>query len=382
MGPRTGATYDRGRILVRLHGIPFGFIEFRLPAEELDPARVRQLAFIELGDAISEHLRRDGIAFPQDAGGIVAGEEECTDRTDEAWHEPLTVVVCSRDRPAMLSACLASLKEIRYDAFEVVVVDNAPSSTVPAESFRDAVGDDPRFRLVVEPRPGLSRARNRGLAEAAYAHVAFTDDDVLVDPSWLEGIARGFGRDPMTGCVTGFVPSAQLDTPSQRRFDERVWWSSSTDPHVYDLARRDDESRLFPFDAGTIGTGANFAIDRDLIRDIGGFDEALGAESPTLGGEDLDAFVRVLRAGRSIVYEPSAIVWHIHRLAAEELRGHMYGYGVGLSAYIAKYLADPATRGDVFQRIRPAYSTSFAFGIGRPAAGRAGPRSSSPRRRG
>jgi GT2 family glycosyltransferase len=122
-------------------------------------------------------------------------------------------------------------------------------------------------------------------------------------------------------------------------------------PHVYNLAEKAHESRLFPFDAGTMGTGANFAIDRALIERLGGFDEALGAGSPTRGGEDLDAFVRVLRAGLSIVYEPSAIVWHVHRATLEELREHMYGYGLSLTAYITKYLADPATRGELLQRV-------------------------------
>ena len=104
---------------------------------------------------------------------------------------------------------------------------------------------------------------------ATHDHVAFTDDDVLVDPLWLDGIARGFGGDPNVGCVTGLVPSAQLDTVSQRYFDQRVWWSTGIEPHVFDLATRAGESRLFPFDAGRIGTGANFAIERALIRDLG-----------------------------------------------------------------------------------------------------------------
>jgi GT2 family glycosyltransferase len=249
--------------------------------------------------------------------------------------------------------CLNQLRQLRYDAFEVVVVDNAPSDDEPAKTFRNVVGDDPRFRYVMEPRPGLSRARNRGVAEASFAHVAFTDDDVLVDPLWLEGVARGFSRDRKAGCVTGLIPSAQLDTQFQRYFDQRVWWSSRVEPHVYDLAETAGESRLFPFDAGRIGTGANFAVDRELIERIGGFDQALGAGSPTRGGEDLDAFVRVLRAGRSIVYEPSAIVWHLHRAAFEELRRQLYGFGMGLSAYVTKYLADPTTRWQLLKRIPP-----------------------------
>jgi GT2 family glycosyltransferase len=354
VGPQTHVRYEYGRILIRLHGVPLGFIEPSLPGGQVDPARVRREAYRQLGGTIRRHLKRDGLPVTEGvAPQVPPGKEFCLDAAEASWHEPLTVVVCSRDRPAQLAMCLGPLRKLLYHAFEVVVVDNAPSDDEPAQQFRNVVGDDPRFRYVMEPRPGLSRARNRGVAEASFAHVAFTDDDVLVDPLWLEGVARGFSRDRKAGCVTGLIPSAQLDTQFQRYFDQRVWWSSRVEPHVYDLAETAGESRLFPFDAGRIGTGANFAVDRELIERIGGFDQALGAGSPTRGGEDLDAFVRVLRAGRSIVYEPSAIVWHLHRAAFEELRRQLYGFGMGLSAYVTKYLADPTTRWQLLKRIPP-----------------------------
>jgi GT2 family glycosyltransferase len=351
VGPQTEAHYDRARILVRLHGVPLGFLQVRLPESGVDAERVVAAAFRDLRSPIDRHLERDGLSVPVGVPSEgLPGGESCAD-AGSGWREPLTVVLSTRDRPAQLAGCLPPLKQLRYDTFEVVVIDNAPSNDETARCFEEVVGDDPRFRYVMEPRPGLSRARNRGLAEATHEYVAFTDDDVLVDPLWLDGIARGFGRGPKVGCVTGLVPSAQLDTVSQRYFDQRVWWSSGIEPHVYDLASREGESRLFPFDAGKIGTGANFAVDRELMRRLGGFDERLGAGSPTLGGEDLDAFVRVLRAGRSVVYEPSAMVWHIHRSALEELHPHMYGYGVGLGAFVAKLLADPETRGEMLGRL-------------------------------
>ncbi len=352
VGPQRQETYDRARILVRLHGVPLGFIQVVLPASEIDPERITAAAYRDLGGTIARHLDGDGLSVPADiAHPGLPGREDCRDVIRSDWDEPLTVVLSSRDRPDQLAASLAPLKRIRYPRFEVVVVDNAPSDDGTARCFQEVVGDDPRFRYVMEPRPGLSRARNRGLAEAANDHVAFTDDDVLVDPLWLDGIAQGFGRGPRVGCVTGLVPSAQLDTMSQRYFDQRVWWSTGTEPHVFDIRSRSGESRLFPFDAGRIGTGANFAVDRALMLELGGFDEGLGAGSPTLGGEDLDSFVRVLRADRSIVYEPSAIVWHIHRSDLDELRPHLYGYGAGLAAYITKYLADPATRRELGGRL-------------------------------
>lgn len=369
VGARSHVRYEHARILVRLHGVPLGFVELSLSDGQVDPAYVRKEAYRELGGSVNRHLERDGLSVTEwDAPEGPARTVTCRDAVETDWHEPLTVVVCTRDRSAQLARCLPPLRQLRYDPFEVVVVDNAPSNDESAELFRKAVGDDSRFRYVREPRPGLSRARNRGMAEAAFAHVAFTDDDVLVDPLWLDGIARGFSRDPRAGCVTGLVPSAQLDTPFQQYFDQRVWWSKRVEPHVYDLAEPARESELFPFDAGRLGTGANFAIDRELVERIGGFDPALGPGAPTRGCDDMDAFVRVLRAGRTIVYEPSAIVWHLHRAAFGELHRQLYGFGMGLSAYITKYLADPATRWQLLRRIPPAVLHMLSL-WGRPKGG-------------
>jgi len=199
--------------------------------------------------------------------------------------------------------------------------------------------------------PGLSAARNRGLGEASAQYVAFTDDDVHVDSWWLEGIVAGFARDPLAGCVTGLVPPAELDDPAQQFFDRRYSWASHLEPRVFDMSGRGDDSPLYPYSAGIFGTGANFAIDRELFKGLGGFDEALGAGSPAGGGEDLDAFVRVLRAGRSLVYEPSAIVWHVHRADEQALRRQLFYYGVGLTAYLTKYVLNGRTVWQIVARL-------------------------------
>jgi GT2 family glycosyltransferase len=346
--PQDRSDYDRSRLLVRLHGQPLGFLELRLAGDRLDPARLADETWRRFEQPIRQHLVRDQLPVPDQLGPVgLPGLEECADLTQTTWHEPITVVVCTRDRPTHLAVCLPRLQQLRYDAFEVIVVDNAPTTQEPARTFRRMVGDDPRFRYVREPKPGLSQARNAGLAAARFAYVAFTDDDVLVDPRWLNGIARGFARDPNAGCVTGLVPSAHLDTPLHWYFDRRTMWSSRLEPHIYDLAHGANEYPFFPFRANVVGSGANFAILRDLIQQLGGFDESLGAGSPTRGGEDIDGFFRVLRTGRSIVYEPSAIVWHVHRADFAELRRQIYGYGLGFGAYATKYVLNHNTRSEV-----------------------------------
>ncbi len=122
-------------------------------------------------------------------------------------------------------------------------------------------------------------------------------------------------------------------------------------PAVYDLRRPPADMPLFPFQFGVYGTGANFAVRRSVLFDLGGFDEALGVGSPTGGGEDIDFFVRVLLAGHHQAYEPDAVVWHRHRSDDSALAEQLHDYGLGLGAVVTKLLIDRATRGAVLSRV-------------------------------
>jgi len=129
-----------------------------------------------------------------------------------------------------------------------------------------------------------------------------------------------------------------------------VWWSSSCEPRRFSAERDAGDSPLHPYTAGIFGTGANFAASGSVLKSLGGFDECLGAGSPTQGGEDLDIFVRLLTAGHGLSYEPSALVWHEHRVDDSSLRRQMYAYGLGLTAYLTKYLLGQRSRGELIRR--------------------------------
>lgn len=250
---------------------------------------------------------------------------------------PVSVVVCTRDRTRELTRVVDSLLAMDYPEFEVVIVDNAASS-LDTWRYVDA-HHDPRLRVVNASVPGLAAARNRGLEEARHGVVAFTDDDVIVDRHWLRCLSRPFA-DPAVGCVTGLVPAAQLHTTAQVVFEQRVGWSSSISRRTYAIADGGVHGALFPFRVADYGTGANFAVRRATAFELGGFDEALGAGSPTKGGEDIDWFVRTLVGGYTLVFEPDAITWHQHRTDDGALLSQAHGYGLGLGAWLTKVAMD------------------------------------------
>ncbi len=322
------------RALVREHGETLGYVSIARPPAEVSPADLGEAARSAFGDDLRAELARRAAARAVPSPPTVS------------------VVVCTRNRSSILTACLTGLSALRYPALEIVVVDNAPTDDSTQTVVAAAQVTDGRIRYVREPLPGLSFARNRGLAEATGTIIAYTDDDVSVDERWVDNLVRGFGTDGRTGCVTGLVCTASLTTAAEIYFDARAAsWSTRCEPRTFDLDQNRVEDALYPYSAGIFGTGANFAFDRALLERLGGFDEAFGAGTLTRGGEDLDIFVRVLRAGYALQYEPSALVWHHHRADDAALVKQMYGYGTGLTAYLCKLLAQRDTRRDVLSRV-------------------------------
>lgn len=275
---------------------------------------------------------------------------------------PISVVLCTRERPEDLAGALASLGSVDYPDFEIIVVDNAPVTDSTARVV--AAAGDARIRRVMEPVAGLSNARNAGLHAAQHDIVAFTDDDVVVDPYWLRGLARGFARSADIACVCGMVPSGELRTAAQVYFDQRVSWAGTLAPRAYSMAAPPPDLPLFPFQVGIYGTGANFAIRRRAAFEMGGFDEALGAGTSTKGGEDIDMFFRLVAAGHTLINEPAAIVWHRHRSDSTALMAQARGYGLGLGAWLTKVFCDPAHRRLAFSVARKQFRSSVRAGAG------------------
>ena len=246
--------------------------------------------------------------------------------------QPISVVICTRDRPDSLARCLDAIARLDYPEFEVVVVDNKPS-TDAARRLVSSHG----FQYVEEPTPGLDWARNRGIATARHEIIAFTDDDVRVDRLWLRGVARAFTNDAI-GLVTGFVAPGSLETEAERAFELFYGGMSKGFAPLALHPAKAEPWRLIA--TQHLGVGANMAMRRAALAQIGDFDTALDVGTPSHGGGDLDIFHRLLLGGWSAHYEPSAIVWHFHRATRSGLRRQMYDNGRAFGTYLLVRLKD------------------------------------------
>ncbi|MCM2390116.1 glycosyltransferase [Streptomyces albipurpureus] len=247
-----------------------------------------------------------------------------------------SVIVATRERADSLARALDSLLAQNHPDFEIIVVDNAPVTSATQDLVEQKY--EGRVRYAREEVPGLAIAHNRGVAVATGEVLAFTDDDVIADANWLTALTTPFAADPALGCATGLILPAQLGTPAQILLESHGGFAKGFAPRTYDPANPPADEPMFPFTAGSFGSGANMAFRAAALRSAGGFDPATGTGTPARGGDDLFAFVSVLATGHKLRYSPEALVWHHHRETWQDLKNQAYGYGAGLTAFLTATL--------------------------------------------
>jgi O-antigen biosynthesis protein len=333
--------HHRAWVLARLHDEPVGACAIELDEGGLAPGQFGALLWPELREPVTRRFAEAGLPQPTALTGAGLASDPAAwpfllRRREVMAAAPfISVVVCTRDRALKLESCLRHLDRQDYPAFEVVVVDNAPTSDA-VRVLIEAQQGSIKYRYAVEPRGGLSWARNAGIAAASGEIVAFLDDDEEPDPYWLAGLAMGFARGDDIGCVTGIIVPARLDTQVE-------WWFEAAGGHSKGrgftsaiFSRHGPQSPLFPLPP--FGAGGNMAFRREALARIGGFDVALGTGTPARAAEDTLALTLALLAGYRIAYEPAALMRHYHYHDIDSLARQMRGYGVGLTAYYAALL--------------------------------------------
>ena len=347
------------RVQVWLGSIPVGLVAMRPRNGTVPPGRLRRLVAKRLHDNLLRILVEESLragpgairAFPQLGASfsadwprhtqakfveqVVLGDEGLARPLRDVvasgqsapWSHapPVTVVVCTRNRPDNLRVCLDSLLRLTYRDYEVLIIDNGAD---PAASRSLCQQRGVRFAHV--PQPGLSLARNAAMRLARHGWVAFTDDDCQPDPQWLRWLVEPTA-DTRCGSVTGLVLPARLHNQAEVTFEEYGGLTRGFRAAVFgDWFFRD--SRFHPPHTWRIGAGANMLVKRDLALSLGGYDEDLGAGRPAGCSEDTDLWYAMLRAGWTVHYAPRAVVHHWHRATPEALVRQLRAYAAGHAA--------------------------------------------------
>jgi len=348
--PDPDQPHNQALVLVRLHDEPLASLHLDIPPEGLSGARVAEAIWQACEEPIRAHLATDDLPPVSEitTTGIPSEEPRCQRQRESFLQDApaVTIIIPTRERPERLRTCVESILGSAYplDRIRVIIADNAPTSErTRALADELSVATAGRVSYVREDARGSASARNRGLASVDTEVVAMTDDDVVVDRYWLTEITRAFAGNPAAGAVSGLLWPSELETPAQLWFEQYGGFGRGFERRLFDLrANRPPDEPFYPWNAGLFGTGNNFSFRTAALRDIGGFDPALGNGTPALGGVDSEVLLRTILCGYQIVYEPRAVAYHAHRADYEGLRRQVYAYGAGLVAYYLKtVLADP-----------------------------------------
>lgn len=345
-----GSEAKSARVLVRWQGVPLGIMPVPVTAGKVRAEDVKSLVTLHLACPLAQELCRRGLL-----GGGVSERLSIAERWDAPVPElpgPLpriSVAVCTRDRPEDLGACLKSIAALSSPPHEVLVIDNAPTTQATAHLVAQSF---PQFRYICEGVAGLDHARNRAIREASGEVIAFTDDDVVVEPDWTAALAAAFAADPALGLITGLIEPLEQETPAQVWFERYGGFGRGCRRYYLQL-KRGAPLTWNTAGAGRLGAGANMAVRRRIFDEIGHFDPALDVGTPTRGGGDHEIFFRLLRSGWICLYEPTAVVRHRHRRTMEELSGLLFNYGHATRCFFERVVHDfPTDRAAIRQLTR------------------------------
>lgn len=252
----------------------------------------------------------------------------------------ITLCVATRDRPESVERVLVPCLRRLPAGCNAIVIDQSGTGTTAAHL---AGIDRVDYRRMDEV--GLSRARNRAVGATSAPLLAFTDDDVSFEPTWLDRIVALFDAHPAAGAVCGgaVTPTGKRVPGAPERSGVHRWPTT-------------------PFG---LGVGLNMALRREALDAAGPFDEELGAGARFHAAEDTDMLYRVMREGWSVVTDEDLTVVHQERRSPREWLRLQYRYGIGIGAQTAKHAA--ADDAD-------ARRLAFAVPLRRPPLGRVRPR--------
>lgn len=222
----------------------------------------------------------------------------------------ISVVIPTYRRWERLKQTLQALEQqtLSSDRFEIIVSDDGSGDGTREQAAEHAARSALNITVISGPNGGPAAARNRGIAAARGEWVAFTDDDCVPEPGWLDGYLKAIARDGGFGGAGGHVERHQ-DTLLGRYID----WSRMMLPPT-----RADGTALYL-------VTANAMYRRQLLVDLGGFDLAFKAP----GGEDPHLSYRARETGARLIYVPEAKVKHMHRDTVEGIHQTWFQYGVG-----------------------------------------------------
>ena len=208
----------------------------------------------------------------------------------------------SADLKIMLESLLAQEKDSSFE-FEIILIDNNSSDDTKeiVKSFETQFGN--KLHYIFQPIPGKCLSINIGIEKSKGDIIVFTDDDVVLHPSWLKNISKFFQLNACDGIGGRVLPIYNEDVPA--------WVKQNPRQAAGGVVIYDQGEHSFQINNNTERfIGCNWAFKRTVFNDCGNFNTKLGPGTPVMMGEDEDFFERVRQSKKILFYCAQALVHH------------------------------------------------------------------------
>jgi glycosyltransferase involved in cell wall biosynthesis len=215
-----------------------------------------------------------------------------------------SVIICTYNRSSLLNDSVVSIinQDLPHIHYEIIVVDNNSSDNTRDVVMELIAASPVSLKYIIEPRQGLSFARNTGITEAIGELIVFTDDDIDADKCWLSEIVSAF-ETPNIACVGGPLRAVW---PCEKPAWLTPKWQEYLAISEFNSVRETGQFQWpnYPF-------GANIAFRKEVFDEIGVFPTDLGRlGNCLLSNEETSLCKKIEKSGKMIAFAPNAVVHH------------------------------------------------------------------------
>lgn len=200
----------------------------------------------------------------------------------------VSIIVPAYNAEKTIKGCLDALLNQDYNGnYEIIMIDDGST-----DSTADIISGYKGVRLIKQSNAGPAAARNKGASEAKGESILFTDSDCVPERDWIRMMIEPFEQDKSVIGVKGAYRTRQREIAA--RFVQFEYEDK------YDKMKRDETIDFIDTYSA--------AFRRDIFLKMGGYDTSF----PVACAEDVDLSYRMSAGGYKMVFNPNAIVYHIH----------------------------------------------------------------------
>ena len=242
----------------------------------------------------------------------------------------VSIVIPCLNEEANIEACLNSLVTQDYapEKYEVIVVDGG-SRDRTQNRVRNIQEQYPNVRLLQGPQKTTSVGRNTGIKASRFDYVALIDADCEAPPGWLKTLVKNYQTAKKQDDQVIAVGGANIPPHGTHDFVKAI--GIALDAYLGSFNSVQGRQFQEPVDVPSLAT-VNALYEKEKIREIGYFDESLGAEA-----EDADLNYRLRLGHYKLRFVPDSVVWHKMRSTPAKWLKNMFRYGKGRARLLKRY---------------------------------------------